>query len=1292
MVDNRQQESSVLDRFTFFWLNPFIKKGWKSSLSKDDLLRVRVDGKSSTTAARFGQTWRKYRDEQTSEERQTSTRALYKTIYEFLPGSIALSAFLQLVFVLTYQAPPAILSILVELMEQRGGNSVVTDNYYVKGVAMCLGMFLCLFLNTLFANQAQWVLNKAGLQVRTGLMAAIYGKSFRLSGAARQQFSVGKAVQLMSADVLRVDTAWEYLHFTWAGPLQLSITFIMLYRLLGWSSFIGSVVLFVFIPIHAIIVYVLSKQRDRVSKVTERRIRLLQEIILGIKIIKYYAWEDVFARKMSELRHDELKGIRSMRTVSALSYTLTFSIPVFASIVSFLSYVRSGGNLTPGIVFPAMTYFNMLEQPLLIVPIMASYCIDAMAALKRIKRFLEAPVSQDTLAVEPNLAVAIDIERAGFEWEVARVKPPTQKVVPGLSMKEIAAQPSGAYSVRGMSASPALAASPFSGIHDLTLVIPRGSLVAIVGPVGSGKSSLLAAMMGEMTRTSGSIRLGGTIAYCPQQSWIQNATVKDNILFGRPFDQDRYDAVIEQCALTADLQLLSHGDMTEIGERGINLSGGQRLRVNLARAAYYDADILILDDPLSAVDAHVGRTIFEECICGGLMAGKTRILVTHHLHVLTQVDLILVMQSGQLVQRGTYDELFESETAFSELLKKYTSRDEEEGEEEEEEEDDEEYEEEDEEDAKKASSQVITRKEDGLATKGIVSARVYHVYVSAAGGVVLFVTVALLSMLMAEGCRIARDIWLAFWSAKTLKFNFTLNTYMAVYAAFGGAQAVLAWANSLVFVVAGYYAAKNLHEQALHRIMRAPLRFFDTTPVGRIISRFSKDQDILDSLISEELNWLLYAFGYILSSVVEVAFTSIWNLCFLVPAFAVGFVLQSIFRTTSRQLQRLQAQCFSPLMSNFSETFSGMSVIKAFRVESIFIARHHDIVDYINRSSLLNLALQRWTSTRSGVMGSFLVIVVSLYCFLADIEPEMAGLGILSALDINTALDWCIKQFAETEASMIAVERINFYAAHLESEAAFTVDANKPKAEWPDQGRIEFKDVYLSYRPSLPPVLSGISVAIEPRQKVAIVGRTGAGKSTILLALFRVIELSSGQILIDGVDISKIGLKDLRSRLAIVPQEPVLFSGTLRFNLDPRGAHTDAEIWLALERTYMREHVAKQEGGLDSAVLLNGENYSVGQRQLLCLTRALLRQSKIIVMDEATASIDLQTDALIQTSLRLNFAAFTLITIAHRINTILDYDRILVLDGGRVVEFGEPQELLADENSAFASLAAETHA
>ena len=1274
MAEEEHGRPSLLSLITFSWLNPFIQKGRKGNITVADLQEVALKHKSAETAKRFTENWARHRKKQVTSGRISNMRTLCHTVYEFLSASIVLGGLMQLAYLLTLLIPPVLMSLFVDLLAQSND-----ANYYTKGLTMCFGMSLCLLTNTVLASQTIWISDSAGLEMRTGLVAAIYQQALQLSGASRHRFPVSKVIQLVAADVPKIDAAWEYLHFTWGGPLQIAFSFFMLYRLLGGIAVYGAAIIFAFIPMHVFIVHILARNRKQLIKTTDLRVCLLQEIIIGIRVLKYYSWEDVFAAKMALLRSEELEKVRRIRTISALSHPLTWTIPIFASVVSFLAFAWSGEELTASVVFPALAYFNTLQRPLMIMPTAASNCIEGIQAMKRIKRFLEAPICRAELAIEPDLPHAILVEQAGFEWDAAQSTPsgvPPPTIVPDLSLQEIEAEPAGVYPMRGASTTPISMASPFSGIHDLTLAIPRGSLVAIVGPVGSGKSSLLAAMMGEMTRTSGSIRLGGTIAYCPQQSWIQNATVKDNILFGRPFDQDRYDAVIEQCALTADLQLLSHGDMTEIGERGINLSGGQRLRVNLARAAYYDADILILDDPLSAVDAHVGRTIFEECICGGLMAGKTRILVTHHLHVLTQVDLILVMQSGQLVQRGTFDELFRSATPFSDLLRQYTGGRDEEG------------------DGIPLKQITPNEPKEKKLAKDVeakshaaedyrVSPHVYYTFANATQRAGLFISLAIFTVLLCELNRVVRNVWLSFWTRK--RFGLSQNTYMTIYAVCGVMQTFTAWLSALVFVIAGYYAARNLHEGALHRVMRAPLWFFDATPVGRIISRFSKDQGMLDSFVSETLYWLLVCFGYIVMAIVEISYASLWNLCFLLPTLIAGFILQSIFGTTCRQLQRFQTKSLAPLMSNFSETYAGLTVIRAFRVEPMYTALHHSIVDGVNRCNLLSMALPRWVVMRSGCLGALLVLLVLLYYLLYSGDAKVAGFAISAALDISASLEWCMRQFSRTEASMIAVERIAEYAEELESEAPQITDV-KTDDLWPAQGRIEFKDVYLSYRPSLPPVLSGISVAIEPRQKVAIVGRTGAGKSTILLALFCIIELSSGQILIDGVDISKIGLKDLRSRLAIVPQEPVLFSGTLRFNLDPRGAHTDAEIWLVLERTYMREHVAKQEGGLDSAVLLNGENYSVGQRQLLCLTRALLRQSKVIVMDEATASIDLQTDALIQTSLRLNFAAFTLITIAHRINTILDYDRILVLDGGRVVEFGEPQELLADENSAFASL------
>lgn len=1238
-------------------------------ITKEDVERVPLECDSKETAERFAKSWTRHRSKQmVAGGKASSMRTLCHTVYEFLTTFIVLGGLMQLAYLVAFLLPPALLSLLVDLLSRSSD-----ADYYTKGVLICFGMFVCLLASTIFANQTLWIAETAGLEIRTGLLAAIYRQLLQLSGVSRHRFPVSKVVQLAAADVPRIDAALEYLHFMWSGPLQLMFSSLMLYRLLGQAALYGLAALLLVLPVHILIIHRNAHQRKQLQTVTDARINLLQEIVAGIRAIKYYAWEGVFAEKMAQLRSEELGKVFRIRTGTTFSHALKWATPMFASVISFAAFAWSGKELTAAVVFPAIAYFSMFGQPLFIALMAISSCIEGIQAMKRIKRFLETSTCEAGLPVEPALSSAIVVEQADFEWKTAQEGPPRASIMADLSMKEIEAEPAGVYPTREASVTPVSVASPFLGIRRLTLTIPRGSLVAIVGPVGSGKSSLLAAMIGEMTRTAGSVRLGGSIAYCPQQAWIQNATVRDNILFGRPLDKDRYDAVIEECALRTDLRLLPHGDMTEIGERGINLSGGQRLRVNLARAAYYDADILMLDDPLSAVDAHVGKKIFEGCICNGLMAGKTRLLVTHHLHVLAQVDLILVMQEGQLVQCGTYDELLQSATPFSDLLRHYTCDDNRaslKG-------------------AQKDSNKVVREKataEQACMTETHrVSISVYRAFADATQRRRLFVSLAVLTVLLCEGNHVVRKIWLSCWTQR--RFGLSKNVYMAVYAVLGTLQSLTAWFSALVFVIAGYCAARRLHEQALHRVMRAPLRFFDATPVGRIISRFSKDQGMLDLLVSETLYWLLECIGYIAMATVELAYASPWNLLFLLPVLVVGFLLQSIFRETSRQLQMFQASSLAPLMSNISETYAGLAVIRAFHAEPLCISLHHSIVNSVTRCSLLNMALPRWVFVRSGCLGAFLVLSVSLYYALCSTDAEIAGFAISAALEISSSLEFIARQLSRTEASMIAVERIAEYAEGLESEAPQTNNVSVA-AGWPSRGRIELKDIWASYRESLPPVLHGVSVVVEPCQKVAIVGRTGAGKSTILLALLRVIELSAGQILIDGTDISKIGLADLRSRLAIVPQEPLLFSGTLRFNLDPRSAHTDAEIWLALEQTYMREHVAKQEGGLDSSVLLNGENYSVGQRQLLCLTRALLRRSTIIVMDEATASIDHQTDALIQASLRQNFATATLVAVAHRLNTVMDYDRILVLDGGRVVEFGEPQALLADRRSAFASLVA----
>lgn len=1382
-----KKDYSLLSRITFAWLWPYIQKARSPQhhgLTREDCAGVALRQTSQQTSSEFLTIWQETLSRYKSEPKTAffsgssakkedgdmmARNALYATVWKFRRQALLTSASLQLLHVSTTFMPPFLLEWLSLILKQHDTGRYPLWHGYLVAVALCA----CLLVSTLAYNRSMWILSRSGMEVRTGMMAAIHGKAFVLSGAARQRFSVGKAVQLMSADVLRMETAWEYVHVVWTGPLQLVVNFCFLYGLLGRSALAGVAVVACFVPVHAGLVWWLGRQRDVVGGITEKRIRLLQEILQGIKIIKYYAWDGVFATRMADLRRDELAGIKKMRSISALSYTLTYSIPVLASAATLAAYngifqdtspsTAIAALMAPEIVFKAVSLFNNLETPLVYIPAMASYAVDGMAAMRRIAAFLDAPtINPDAMPIcvrEAQWAVRIG-PGATFSYPSAeasssqsstkeRKKQPqtTRSVVPNLHVKELTANPPGAYgirtpeptaavttvdsSVKNLVHSPEPAIDDDSGgfcLRELDLTIPKGSLVAIVGPVGSGKSSLLEAVLGELVGRQRVLLGSSRIALCPQQPWIQNATVRANILLGQPWNPDRYEAVLEQCALKPDLSAFPHGDQTEIGERGIALSGGQKLRIALARAVYFGADLVLLDDPLSAVDAHVGKTLFEDCIYNGLLADTTRLLVTHHLHVLPWCDLVLVMQEGRIVQQGTYADLLASQSDFAEMLKEFVPQspslsnepDDDETSQESDAESVSEMTEEEEDDGGVQEEHNVAAKDAAHVNQQTpialsnVSPAVYRIYFEAAckpGAWWLKpVILALGTMLLVEGSRVSRDYWIAMWTANNLQ-HVALKWRVGVYGLLGVAQALLAWLNSLLFVWMGWCAGKRMHEEALRMLLGAPVRFFDTTPLGRIISRFSKDQDILDALISEELNWLVYALGYLGSSLVQVILASKGSmLVVLVPLMGVGWWLQVCFRAASRQVHRLQAWAFSPLMVNFSESYAGMAVIRAFRAQSFFTRRHHVIVDGVNRAWLLSQGLQRWTSLLSGLMGAVLVGVCAAVCVWVGVSPDMAGMGLTSALDINASMDWCIKQFAETEASMIAVERLNHYRQHLEQEQSIVVKKVAPKemdddkqhslprvvavavsSGWPERGMVVFKGVWLAYKQGQQPVLRGLSFTVLPGQKIAIVGRTGAGKSTILTALFRIIELQQGCIEVDGVDISQVPLHLLRSRLAIVPQEPVLFSGTLRSNLDPLGKHSDADLWLALSRTSMQEAIAKQPGGgLDSQVLLAGENYSIGQRQLLCLTRALLQKSQIIVMDEATASIDMATDAIIQDSLRANFAGCTLLTIAHRLNTIMDYDRVMVLQDGLVKEFGPPLELARQGDTEFAALVSES--
>jgi len=825
-------------------------------------------------------------------------------------------------------------------------------------------------------------------------------------------------------------------------------------------------------------------------------------------------------------------------------------------------------------------------------------------------------------------------------------------------------------------------------LHDINIHIKKNSLTAVVGAVGSGKSSLINAIIGEMKREEGTIVHGGSFSYCSQQAWIQNATVRDNILFGKEYHEEYYKKVIDICALTHDLEIFPDGDMTEIGERGINLSGGQKQRINLARAVYFNSDIILMDDPLSAVDAHVSRTLFDNCIHGAL-ADKTRILVTHQLHVLPRVDYIIVMKGGRIEEQGKYNELVQKNGEFSRLMRTYggisdsdenlcSSND-------------------DRSSKTKIGSNEINmdiseslsdkRKKEkkqgrSLITKeeratGSVDKKVYKDYLKAAGGITIGILIVIAVIIM-QASKLGNDMWLVFWTED--RFKWETNSYIIIYVIWNVLQVFLSIFYSIFMSFNGFRASKKIHRDAISRVIRAPISFFDTTPLGRVINRFSKDQDSLDGTLFTAIQGFINNMASTITTLCFMLYTAPIFSIPLIPLIIFYLFVQNYYISTSREIKRIESLTRSPVFANFTETLQGLSTIRAYNEQERFIKHDQELVDESNRPTFLQFTAQRWLSVRLECIGSFLVLFDGIAgVFLKDrLTPSLLGLSLSYALQVTSSLNGVIRSLNNVEINMNSAERLLYYANEIEMEEQKGLDAPK---HWPQQGKIKINNLTMKYAPHLPLVLHNINLDIESSEKVGIVGRTGAGKSSIVMTLFRLVEPEKGSsIKIDDISITDLKLSDLRKNISIIPQDPILFSGTIRFNMDPFDEHTNQEIWEALKNAGLEQTVNELEGKLEAEVHGNGENFSVGQRQLLCLARAIIRNSRILIMDEATASVDIETDAIIQEALRTKFHDVTVLSIAHRLNTIIDYDKILVLSRGEVLEYDTPKNLLFEVN------------
>jgi len=1148
------------------------------------------------------------------------------------------------------------------------------------------------------------------MQVKACTIHLVFDKLTRLSLASKSQLGSGAIANLQSNDTMKLWMLPQFLHTVWSAPFQIVVLMGLLIRILGvWPTLAGLAVTVGLIPITTYVTKEMGKVRRKVVKLTDKRIKMVTEVVTGIKAIKLYAWEEPYQKQISELREVELAQVKAAAYLQSINMILFTAGPILISLAAFGVFAALGEPLTASVAFPALALFNLLRFPIIMLPMQIMNLINAKVSHKRLQDFLqleETHSPEERPCAEPGSS-ALSVTDATFTWAKDAERP------------------------------------TLSGIN---FEVKAGELVVVIGEVGSGKSTLLQSILGESIKVSGDVEVHGSLAYTAQDPWIQNKILRDNIVCGRPFDAALYARTLDACGLTQDLRALAAGDDTEIGEKGINLSGGQKHRVALARAVYAQADVYLLDDPLSAVDAHVGSHLFDKCI-NGVLSGRTRVLVTHQLQFLAGADRILIVKGGCIAGYGTYDELVASGVDFKEFSDTMTnsiaaakaerledaSREVDapvdaavvadnssatEGSHTSEADDSA-----TEEEAGATAVDAMPSKGQSLQqncsigmnvqraapslrrlgsltseekrSKGQVKLRLYLGYMAAWGPLFLLPTVFLLTAGSERGLQQVQNWWLSVWASNGWSVAGDAANqdmvYVAVFFAIGVGSLLCGLLRAVVMVIGTVRASRRLHSQLLSKIMLLPMMFFDTQPAGRLINRFTKDTEAMDIQLGPCVSAFLVMLSSAVASIVVICTVSPWFLIAVVPLGAVYWSVQNVYIKSSRELKRLDSVAFSPIFNHFNETLQGLSTVRAFRQSGDFAAKNLGLLNSSNRCWWPLQVANRWLGIRLELIGVSVTYLTALMTAVwTPVNAGLAGLAVTSALSMTGIMNFMVRQSAELEINMNAVERILEYEDEG-TEAPPVVDDRRPPSDWPSAGVITASDLYVRYREELDPVLKGISFSTGPAEKIGIAGRTGCGKSTLMMTLYRIVEPIRGSLTIDGQDILDMGLRDLRSRLALVPQDPVVFSGTIRSNLDPFSQYSDDKMWSALRQVSLATVIETFEGGLglDSVISEGGNNLSVGQRQLLGLARALMLGSRILVLDEATSNIDNATDELIQATIRTAFSNCTVLTIAHRLHTIMHSDRIMVLDNGRIAEFDTPKQLLKNPEGMFSALVEE---
>ncbi|KAJ9552037.1 hypothetical protein OSB04_016082 [Centaurea solstitialis] len=1337
------ENAGFFSLLTFSWMNSLIANGNKKPLDLDEIPQLAgIDSVSMVFPVLSDKV-----ESFSNGSNQITTFGLTKALFYIVWKEVLITGFLGLASSLCGFVGPYLIDAFVQYLNGR-------RDFENQGLILVAGFTISKMVGCFTQRHWYFKLQQAGIRARSAIVAMIYKKGLTISGQSKQGKSSGEIINLMAVDAERVGTYAWYMHDFWLAFVQVGLALALLYRNLGLAGVASLVATVLVLLANLPLGNLQEKLQDDLMKSKDKRMKVTSEVLRNMRVLKLQGWEMKFLSKIVKLRDDEENALKKyMYTLSTTSF-LFWGAPIAIAAVTFGTCLLAGIPLESGKVLSALATFGILQEPIYNLPESISMFFQTKVSLDRIATFLRLnDIDLKAIDKDPRSGsgTAVEIVNGNFSWDVTSQNP---------TLKEI------------------------------NIRVNHGMRVAVCGTVGSGKSSLISCILGEISKISGSVKVGGTKAYVAQSPWIQSGKIEDNILFGRQMDREWYEKVLEACCLKKDLEVLSFGDQTIIGERGINLSGGQKQRIQIARALYQDADIYLFDDPFSAVDAHTGSHLFKECMLQFLVS-KTVIYVTHQVEFLPAADLILVLRDGRITQAGKYNDILNSGSDFMELVgahkealssidsigtivhEKITSK-------------------ENTNDTRNgktndnissAKAQLVQEEE---REKGRVGLSVYWKYITSAYRGALGLLIVLAQILF-QILWIGSTYWMA-WASPVSASDpapVTGSTLIIVYVALAAGCALCILTRGLLLATAAYKAATILFRKMHLSIFRSPMSFFDSTPSGRILNRAmrsgrragqagwrvepggfgghrcvkrepgglretrvgeaapfcaSTDQSAVDMEIPNQVG--TFAFSIIqLLGIIGVMSQAAWQVIVLfVPIGGMCIWLQQYYLPSAREMARLAGVCKGPVIHNFSETISGSTTIRSFDQQERFQDTNLKLIDDFSRPKFYNVSAREWLGLRLEMLSSvtfaaFLIFLIAIP--EGTIDPSIAGLATTYGLTLNTLIGLVVRTLTNLENKIISVERIFQYSS-IPSEPPLVIESNRPDDQWPSQGEVDIRHLRVRYAPNMPLVLRGLTCTFNGGKKTGIVGRTGSGKSTLIQTLFRIVEPTAGEILIDGINISTIGLHDLRSKLSIIPQDPTMFEGTIRSNLDPLEEYTDDKIWevaklhimvsdgkynhmvllrevlrktpknkklrnslmtiyldgmrmciRALDKCQLGDEVRNKEGKLNSAVMENGDNWSVGQRQLVCLGRVLLKKTKVLVLDEATASVDTATDGMIQQTLAQHFKDSTVIMIAHRITSVLDNDMVLVLEQGLIDEYDSPTKLLEDKLSSFAKLVAE---